>query len=139
MICEIYELNKLKDHKFVVNITKYKNKWLLCRHRERDTWETAGGHIEIGETPLEAAKRELYEETGAIEFDIRHIFDYWAGDEGKGASGAVFYVEVKELGALPESEMAEVRCFEELPDNLTYKEIVPKLFQYLDSNFKELL
>lgn len=139
MICEMYEPNKLKDHKFVVNIAKYKNKWLLCRHRERDTWETPGGHIEIGETPLEAAKRELYEETGAIDFDIKHIFDFQTGNGASSASTAVFYVVVSELGVLPESEMAEVRCFEELPENLTYKGIVPNLFKYLDSNFKELL
>ena len=28
-------------------------KYLLSRHRARTTWETQGGHIELGETPLE--------------------------------------------------------------------------------------
>ena len=40
-------------------------------HKERDTWESPGGHIDEGETPLEAAERELYEETGAIDFDFK--------------------------------------------------------------------
>jgi len=31
---------------------------------KRNTWESVGGHIETGESPLEAEKRELYEETG---------------------------------------------------------------------------
>ena len=32
---------------------------------------------------------------------------------------------------LPESEMAEVRAFDALPDNLTYPAITPELFAYL--------
>ncbi len=37
----------------------------MVNHNER-TWEFPGGHIEGKETPLEAAKRELKEETGLI-------------------------------------------------------------------------
>jgi 8-oxo-dGTP pyrophosphatase MutT (NUDIX family) len=37
---------------------------LLVRHRRLGTWLPVGGEIEPGETPLEAAARELCEETG---------------------------------------------------------------------------
>ena len=39
-------------------------KVLLIRHRRLGTWLPVGGEIEAGETPLEAARRELLEETG---------------------------------------------------------------------------
>ncbi|NUP05767.1 MAG: SnoaL-like domain-containing protein [Polyangiaceae bacterium] len=37
---------------------------LLIEHRRLRTWLPVGGEIEPGETPLEAARRELFEETG---------------------------------------------------------------------------
>lgn len=37
---------------------------LLIHHRRLETWLPIGGEIEAGETPLEAAHRELGEETG---------------------------------------------------------------------------
>lgn len=37
---------------------------LVIEHRRLKTWLPIGGELETGETPLEAAKRELREETG---------------------------------------------------------------------------
>ena len=59
--------------KFVVIVCRYQGKWLWVKHRERDTYENPGGHREEGETVRQAAVRELQEETGALEFDIRPI------------------------------------------------------------------
>lgn len=132
MICKIYETGFLKEYKFVVILSKYQGKLLLSRHKQRTTWETQGGHLEAGETPLEAAKRELYEESGAIEYDIAPLCDYWAGEPEETSkidgSGMVFVADIYKLDTIPPSEMAEVCTFEKLPENLTYPDIVPVLY-----------
>lgn len=128
---EIYPLETFKTYKYVVIFSKFEGKWLFSRHKLRATWETQGGHIEPGETPLAAAKRELYEESGARAFEITPVCDYWAGDEEDHSVGVVFLAHIHELGALPEREMAQVRAFDTLPDDLTYPPITPVLFDFV--------
>ena len=132
MICNTHPLGTLAPYKYVVVMSRYQGKILLSRHKDRTTWETQGGHIEPGETPLDAARRELYEESGAVEFDIWPVFDYWAGDEKGGASGQVFAAEIRRLGPMPASEMAEVRAFDRIPPNVTYPAITPEIFASLE-------
>lgn len=127
----IYPLNTLASYTFVVVLSIYDGKIMLSRHKNRTTWETQGGHIEKGETPLEAAKRELYEESGAVRYRINPAFDYWYSDEPgeAGANGMVFVTYVDEINDLPDSEMAEISFFDRLPDDLTYPDITPVLFR----------
>ena len=127
------KVGTMGGYKYVVVLSFCDGKILLSRHKKRETWETQGGHIEPGETPLDAAKRELFEESGAVEFDLEPVFDYWAKDLGDGSSatGMVFRADIRKLGPIPESEMAEVRAFQTLPENLTYPDISPVLFAEL--------
>lgn len=38
--------------KFAVIISKTDNKWVFCKHKERETYEIPGGHREPGESIL---------------------------------------------------------------------------------------
>lgn len=129
MRCETYPLHTLGTYQFVVILSVYHGKLMLSRHKNRSTWETQGGHIEGGESPIEAAGRELYEESGAVKYLLSPAFDYRAGDGTLWGNGVVFIAEIDEIGALPESEMAEVTFFHQLPPDLTYPEITPVLLQ----------
>ena len=143
MKCTAYDFGKLKNYKYVVTFALYQNKWIVCRHKDRNTWETSGGHIEPNETPLQAARRELYEETGALDFVIVPVCDYWACSEPHESenitwsNGQVFFADVKSIGELPESEMECIDYFETFPENLTYpditKELLPHVMKILDN------
>lgn len=124
---EILTVDLETPYKYVVVCSNYQGKWLLSRHKKRTTWETQGGHIEEGETPYAAAVRELYEESGVtMENATLHEVCAYKGTRGeKFAYGVVYLAKVKKLGELPESEMQEVRLFEELPENLTYPLVTP--------------
>ena len=126
--CRIYPLNYFERYKFTVICTSYQGKWVLSRHKKRDTWETQGGHIEAGETPLECAKRELFEESGIQDADIYPVCDYWGFNSQSCSNGMVFLAVVHSFGKLPESEMKETKIFDTLPDELTYPQTSPVLF-----------
>ncbi len=122
--------------KFAVIISKTDGKWVFCKHKERDTYEVSGGHREIGENILETAKRELKEETGAIDFTIEPICVYSVKGKTRinemideETFGMLFVADIISFEGELHSEIEEIIITEELVDKWTYPLIQPKLLE----------
>ena len=119
------------SYTFAIIVSLYREQWIWVKHRKRDTWELPAGHLEPGETPMEAARRELYEETGALEFRIAPVVSYEGNYQGKPVFGMIFLADVIKTGPLPDFEIAGTALFTEIPESLTYPEIQPVFFRYV--------
>lgn len=118
--------------KFAVIISKHNGKWVFCKHRERDTYEIPGGHRESGESILMTAKRELMEETGALNFTIMPICVYSVtgknrvNQTGEETFGMMFSADILNFSNNLNSEIEFIKLFDDLPTEWTYPEIQRK-------------
>lgn len=119
---------------YAVIMARYDGRWVFCKHKERTTYECPGGHREPGEPVDTTARRELYEETGATDFDIKRICVYSVrdvlddGNLGTESYGMLYVAEITEFGPLPEEfEMEKIVLFDTLPEQWTYPEVQPQL------------
>ena len=119
--------------KFAVIISKTNGKWVFCKHKERETYEVPGGRREVGESILETAKRELVEETGAIDFDMKPICVYSVKgktrvneNENDESFGMLYFADIYSFGEI-NSEMEKILITDTLVKDWTYPLIQPKL------------
>lgn len=119
--------------KFAVIIARTDGKWVICKHKERNTYEVPGGHREPGEDILMTAERELREETGALVFDLKPLCVYSVtgktrvNETGEESFGILCFAEITEFSGKLESEIERVFLMDELPTDWTYPLIQPKL------------
>ena len=119
--------------KFAVIISKTNGKWVFCKHKERETYEVPGGRREEGESIFETAKRELVEETGAVDFDMKPICVYSVKgktrvneNENDESFGMLYFADIYSLGEI-NSEMEKILITDTLVKDWTYPLIQPKL------------
>jgi 8-oxo-dGTP diphosphatase len=112
----------------VAIFARFGGKILLIKHKRLGTWLPVGGEIEPGETPLEAARRELREETGLNgRFEAKLGVDgsppgllgyeeHMAGSKGLHMNFA-FVADVPTDAVTPNDEFTEL-CWVESADHL---------------------
>lgn len=119
---------------------------LLQLRSDNHMWGYAGGSVELDEVVEEAAKRELYEETGLVaeELELLGVFSgidmhyiYPNGDEVSNVD--IVYVCKKYSGELrcQEGEVDELKFFHqnEIPENI-FVAIRKPLMKYIELNKK---
>jgi 8-oxo-dGTP diphosphatase len=115
---------------YSVIAAKYGDRWLYVRHHRRKTWEIPGGHIEKDETADEAARRELMEETGAVDFSLECVSTYSVMKNGETGYGRLYLADISRLEPVPDtSEIAEIKKMGTFPENVTHPDIQPHLYK----------
>ena len=110
-----------------VIVVDSENRILLQLRSDNHCWGYAGGSVELDEVVEDAAARELYEETGAVEAEITPVGIYKLYDYG-----LLCFAEVRKLSPIPEnSEIAEITFCERVPQNLTYDGVHDRLHQWV--------
>ena len=121
--------------KYAVILSRYEGKWVFCKHRERDSYEIPGGHRERGESIEETARRELYEETSAVDYTIEPICPYSVtgknrvNTSGEETYGMLFFARITRFEGELHNEIEQISLFDTLPTKLTYPLIQPKLME----------
>ena len=110
---------------------------LLQKRRDNGCWCTQGGSVELDEVVEDAARRELFEETGLIagKMELFGVFSgkemhyvYPNGDEVSNVDIVFLCKDFSGKLKVQESELSELRFFKasELPENIS-PPIIPVL------------
>ena len=146
----IMDLRRIVGHRPLLQVgasvivVDSENRILLQLRSDNHCWGYAGGSVELDEVVEEAAKRELFEETGLIAENIE-LFGVFSGKDthyvypnGDEVSNVdIVYVCKQYTGILKcqddEVESLKFFCLDEIPENIS-EPIRRPLFQWIEQN-----
>ena len=111
-----YDKEKVNDAllKFAVIIARSNGKWVFCKHKD-------------------TARRELYEETGALEYSLTPVCVYsvTAPDnfDGQETFGMLYFADIRRFEEELHSEIEKIILTDELIGSWTYPLIQPKMIE----------
>jgi 8-oxo-dGTP diphosphatase len=101
--------------RFVYAVGFLEGEFLMIYNPRREGWEMPGGHMEGGESPEEAIRREYLEESGfeflplaRMDMGEVAVFAGLIEHRGKGEMRGAFFSELPERLAFPEVEYREI-------------------------------
>ncbi len=97
-------------------------KILLVKHSYMPKWYSIGGGVERGETPIEAVKRELYEEVGITCLKEPKLFNVYLNNYTKIDDYVLLYIVdefTQEAVTSPEIEKAKWFEMKKLPESIS--------------------
>ena len=120
-----------KNSVIVIAITQNKEYIITIQNRINNKLivEFPSGYIENNENPINAAKRELYEETGAIKTNIIPVATYKIN-----SFSLLCYCEILKIEKIPKnSEISKIILSDKLPNNMTYQDTFKKFFELVNN------
>lgn len=112
---------------------------LFIEHSEDGrVWELPSGHIEEGENPENAARREVREETGYLVDDVLPVVAVVWPFTGTVRVQLVFCATVGDKVSHSDGEAASVAWRDGVPENVTFGELGQEIYEYyIDSAVDE--
>lgn len=126
------------DIKIAIIASRYRDKWVFCFNKKRQSYEMPAGRKEDNESIDMTARRELVEETKATSFSIEPISLYSVSENGNTSFGKLFFASIYEMEKnIEDPEIDHLIFRDTLPEPLTFKNIQSQLFKYANDYYKD--